>query len=228
VSCSSRHGNLGVHEVPLKIVVMSSGGLDSSVMMFLLNKEGHEVHPVHIDYGHHAEDHEWRSCQKICEYLGVNKPIKLGIRGLDSIPSSLVRSGLDIEKNAFLPTRNLLFVVLGGAYAFSIGCDVVALGILANPIFPDQKVEFFRRAEDSVSAALDRRIKLLTPLITLDKREILKLARKYKIPFEITYFCHAGDDLPCGRCISCKERFAAEKMLSEEESSIKEMPPKPS
>ena len=219
---------MGVLEVPLKIVVMSSGGLDSSVMMLLLQREGHEVHPVHVDYAHHAEDHEWRSCQKICTYLGVRKPIKLGIRGLDCIPSSLVRDGLDIEKDAFLPTRNLLFVVLGAAYAFSISCDVVALGILANPIFPDQKDEFFKRAEDCVSAALDRRVKVLTPLIKLDKREILKLARKYEIPLKTTYFCHSGGDLPCGKCISCKERIAAENVLSEEETLSGETPHKPS
>jgi 7-cyano-7-deazaguanine synthase len=130
-----------------------------------------------------------------------------------------VRSGLDIEKDAFLPTRNLLFVVLGAAYAFGINCDVVALGILANPIFPDQKDEFFKLAEACVGAALDRKVKVLTPLIRLDKREILKLARKYEIPLEMTYYCHAGRDLPCGKCISCKERIAAENGLSQEDHS---------
>jgi len=184
--------------------------------MLLLKREGHDVHPVHVDYGHFAEGHEWLSCQNVCSFLGVNKPIKIGVRGLDVIPSSLVKSGLDIEKDAFLPTRNLLFTVLGSAYAFSIGCEVVALGILANPIFPDQKPEFFRSAEDCVSAALGKKIKILTPLIQLDKRETLKLAKKYGLPLEITYFCHAGTDQPCGKCISCKERIAAEQLLSTE------------
>jgi 7-cyano-7-deazaguanine synthase len=207
---------MGVYEAGLKIVVMSSGGVDSSVTMFMLKREGHDVHPVHIDYGHFAEEREWQSCQKICDYLDVSKPIKLGVRGLDSIPSSLVRNGLDIEKDAFLPTRNLLFIVLGSAYAFSIDSEVVALGILANPIFPDQKPEFFQAAESCVAAALGRRIKVLTPLIRLDKRETLKLARKFAIPLEITYYCHAGTVPPCGRCISCKERIAAEEMLSKE------------
>ena len=197
---------------------MSSGGLDSSLTMLLLKRDGHDVHPVHIDYTHFAEEHEWRSCQNICDYLGVNKPIRFGIRGLDCIPSSLVRRGLDIERDAFLPARNLLFVTLGSAYAFSIGCDVVALGILANPIFPDQKVEFFQVAEECVGSALGRRIKILTPLVKLDKRETLKLAKKYRMPLELTYFCHAGGDAPCGICISCKERVTAEKMLSAENS----------
>jgi len=197
-------------------VVLSSGGVDSSVTMLLLKREGYEVFPLHIDYGHLAKDHEWASCQKVSAYLGVNKPVKITIGGLDILPSSLVKKGLDIEKDAFLPTRNLLFVVLGSAYAFSIDSSVVALGILANPIFPDQKLEFFRAAEACVVKALGRPTKILTPLIDLDKRETLKLSRKHGLPFEITYYCHAGTDIPCGRCISCKERIAAERYLVEE------------
>lgn len=194
---------------------MSSGGLDSTVTMLLLKNEGHEVFPLHVDYGHHAEGHEWSSCQKVCKYLAIREPVRLHVGGLDIIPSSLVKEGLDIEKDAFLPTRNLLFVVFGSAYAFSIGCRVVALGILANPIFPDQKPEFFKTAEACVTAALGQPTRILTPMIELDKREVLKLARKHRLPLEITYYCHAGTDAPCGHCISCKERIAAEKSLEQ-------------
>jgi 7-cyano-7-deazaguanine synthase len=185
--------------------------------MLMLKREGHDVHPVHIDYGHLAEEREWQSCQKICEYLGISKPVRIGVSGLDVLPSGLVRGDLDIEKYAFLPTRNLLFVVLGSAYAFSIDCEVVALGILLpNPSFPDQTPEFFHTAEVCVSAALGRKIKVLTPLSNLDKRETLKLARKYAVPLELTYYCHAGSVPPCGKCVSCKERIAAEEMLRKE------------
>jgi 7-cyano-7-deazaguanine synthase len=209
---------MGIHEILLKVVVLSSGGVDSSTTMLLLKKEDHDVHPVHVNYGQRAESHEWDSCQRICKHLQVSDPIRINISGLGVIPSSLLRRDLDIEKDAFLPTRNLMFVVIGAAYAFSIGCEVVALGILANPIFPDQKPEFFELAETCVTAALGRRMRVITPLIKLDKRETLKLAKKYSLPLEITYHCHAGTDSPCGKCISCKERIAAEEMLRTEDA----------
>jgi 7-cyano-7-deazaguanine synthase len=202
----------------VRVVVMSSGGVDSSVTMLLLKRDGHEVFPMHVNYGHFAEDREWSSCQRVCDYLSVNKPVKIDVKGLEVIPSSLVKEGLDIEKDAFLPTRNLLFVVLGSAYAFSIKCNVVALGILAQPIFPDQKAEFFQSAETCISLALGRLVKVLTPLIELDKRETLKLAKELGMPLNITYYCHAGTENPCGRCISCKERIAAEEYLLKESS----------
>jgi 7-cyano-7-deazaguanine synthase len=199
----------------LKAVVLSSGGLDSSLLMLLLKKEGYEVHPVHINYGHLAEEKEWASCQRVAKHLGITAPIKMDVTGMALLPSGLVNSSLHIEKNAFLPTRNLLFAVMGSAYAYSICSDIVAMGILANPLFPDQSKDFLDVAQNCISMALGRKVKLLTPFITLDKREIIQLAAKHSLPFEITYYCHAGTEQPCGICISCKERIAAEDYLKQ-------------
>jgi len=195
---------------------MSSGGVDSSLTMMLLKRDGHEVFPVHVDYGHLAEEREWRACKTVCSSLVVNLPVRFRIGGTEAIPSSLVHDDLDIEKDAFFPTRNLLFATLGASYAYGISGRVVALGILANPIFPDQTEQFFKNAESCISSALGVEMKIMTPLIKLDKRETLKLARARGLPLELTYYCHSGGSEPCGRCISCKERVAAEKMLSTE------------
>ena len=197
----------------LKIVVLSSGGVDSSLLMFLLKKEGHDIYPIHINYGQIAEKKEWNACQKICKYLNLEKPTRFNLTDIKKIPSSLTNENLDIEKNAFLPNRNLLFLVLGSAYAFSINTYVVAIGIIANPIFPDQTKEFVNTTENCITISLGKKLKILAPFISLDKREILNLAIKHKLPIELTYYCHSGKTKPCGKCISCKERIAAEKAI---------------
>ena len=122
-------------------------------------------------------------------------------------------------KNAFLPTRNLLFLTFGAAYAYNLDIDTISIGLLSNPIFPDQGLEFLKRAKDSISVALGREIQILAPFIELDKRDIIKLAKKHELPIEMTYYCHAGTDPPCGVCISCKERIVAEEMLRDEMES---------
>jgi 7-cyano-7-deazaguanine synthase len=183
------------------------------MLMLLLKKEGYEVNPVHINYGHLAEEKEWVSCQRVAKHLGITAPVKMDVTGMALLPSGLVNNKLHIEKDAFLPTRNLLFAVMGSAYAYSISADIVAMGILANPIFPDQSKGFLDMAQNCVSMALGRKVKLLTPFISLDKREIIQLAAKHSLPFEITYYCHAGTEQPCGICISCQERIAAEDYL---------------
>ena len=205
----------------MKAVVLSSGGVDSSVMMLLLKNQNIDILPLHINYGQLAEDHEWEACGRVCEFLGLH-PVKIDFPGFKFIPSGLTNPELDIEKFAFLPTRNLLFIVLGAAYGYGKSADTVAIGILANPIFPDQTIEFLKTAESCVSKSLGKSLKLLAPLTSLDKRDTLRLARKYGLPLELTYYCHSGQSVPCGQCISCKERIAAEESLSQSTATDKE------
>lgn len=200
----------------MKIVALASGGVDSSVMMFLLKKEDHELLPLFIDYGQLARKREWEACQNFCQYLGL-KPHRMDISKFGkSIPSGITNSSLDIEKDAFLPTRNLLFLTLGASYGYAKSAYIVAIGLLSNPIFPDQTVEFVQISQKSISTALGADIRILTPLISLNKTDIFGLARKYGLPLDLTYSCHSGSEKPCGVCISCKERMVAEEYLSKE------------
>jgi 7-cyano-7-deazaguanine synthase len=198
----------------MKIVVLSSGGLDSSLLMLLMKREGYDVYPLHVNYGHLAEEREWEACQKISKHLGLIEPFRMDMAGMGLIPCGLTNGNLDINKYSFLPTRNLLFTVLGAAYAYTISSNI-AIGILANPIFPDQTPEFVAMAQSCISTALGRKIKVIAPLIALDKREIIILSKKHFLPFEIIYYCHSGENQPCGICVSCKERKSAEEYLRE-------------
>lgn len=200
----------------MKIVPLTSGGVDSLVMMLILKKEGHELFPLFIDYGQLAREKEWMACQNLCRFLGL-EPYRIDISGFGkSIPSGITNNELDVEKNAFLPTRNLLFLVLGAAYGYIKSANVVAIGLLSNPIFPDQTRDFIQTAQKSITMSLGTNTVVLAPLISLDKRDTLRLAKKYGLPLNLTSSCHLGGEKPCGRCISCKERIAAEKSLADE------------
>ena len=197
----------------MKIVALASGGIDSSVMMLLLEREGHELLPLFIDYGQLAREKEWMACQSVCQFLGL-KPHRMDISGFGkTIPSGITNDKFDVEKDAFLPTRNLLFLTLGAAYGYVKFASVVAIGLLSNPIFPDQTEKFIQAAQESISASLGVDITILAPSISLDKLDTIRLARKYGLPLDLTYSCHMGEDEPCGKCISCKETIAAERQL---------------
>ncbi len=196
----------------MRIVVLASGGIDSSLMMARFLKEGHDVFPLHINYKQLAETREWEACQKVCEKLSLI-PHKMDIQGFGELPSGLTDSEFDVHDDAFLPTRNLIFLVLGSAYAYTKGSDVIAIGLVANPIFPDQKKDFIEKTETCVSSALGREIHILTPLIDLEKKDVLNLAKEFDL-LNLTYYCHSGTDPPCGKCISCKERQSAEQILA--------------
>jgi len=197
----------------VRVVALSSGGIDSSIMINLLKEEDYLLFPLFIDYGQLASSAEWEACQKICKYLSL-KPERMDISGFGNlIPSGLTSRSLDVEKEAFLPTRNLLFLTLGAAYGYVKSAYVVAIGLISDPIFPDQTAEFIQEAQRTISKALGVNISILAPLLSLNKFDTLRLARKYGLPLEYTYSCHSGTEEPCGRCISCRERIAAEEGL---------------
>lgn len=199
----------------MRIVVLSSGGIDSSLMMLLLKKEDSFLFPLFIDYGQLAAKAEWEACQKVCKHLCL-KPDRMDVHGFgELIPSGLTDNDLDVEKDAFLPARNLLFLTLGAAYGYVKSAYTIAIGLLSDPIFPDQTIQFINDAQKTISQSLGIDITILAPLISLDKSDLLRLARKHQLPLEYTYSCHTGEKTPCGHCISCKEKIAAENELNE-------------
>jgi 7-cyano-7-deazaguanine synthase len=195
----------------MKIVVLSSGGLDSSVMIARFLENDHDVYPIHINYGQLAEHKEWDACQRVCDKFSLI-PKKMDIPGFGELPSGITNSEFDVYDDAFLPTRNLTLLVLAAAYAYTKDADVVAVGFLSANQFPDQTQEFLDKAEDCISTSLGTKMRLLAPLIELEKKDVLKLAKKYDL-ISITYYCHSGTDPPCGKCISCKERQNAENSV---------------
>ena len=128
------------------------------------------------------------------------------------IASGLTREELDVKVDAFTPGRNLMFLLMGSAYAYQQGVSSVSIGLLAEEfsLFPDQKPQFVAQAEATISAAMGRQINVLTPLIEFGKADVVKLALAKGITG--TYSCHTGNTEPCGRCIACLEfQFDEEK-----------------
>ncbi|HXG74086.1 MAG TPA: 7-cyano-7-deazaguanine synthase [Candidatus Nitrosotenuis sp.] len=195
----------------MKVVCLASGGIDSSVLMLMLKQMEHEVLPIHINYGQKAAEMERNAFYKVCEFLRI-KPEIIDITDIGKISVGLTNPNLTHNDNPLFPARNLLLLTVAASYAIAKSVKVISIGSLANSIFPDQTKEFVKNAESTLGVATQEQIKILTPLIDLNKREVVELARKYDFPLGITYSCHLGLPSPCGKCMSCKEREVAEKV----------------
>jgi len=190
----------------MSFVNLVSGGLDST-LIGVMAKEDHIDHfPLFIDYGQRAAVKEWATCQAVHQQLGLPEPIRMDLSGFGQvIASGLTNADMDVKDNAFTPGRNLLFLLMGGAYAYQVGASSVAIGLLAEQfsLFPDQRQPFLLQAERAIVAAMGRPIKFLTPLIEFGKADVVRLATEKGVVG--TYSCHIGDDQPCGHCIACLE-----------------------
>lgn len=190
----------------MSIVTLVSGGLDSTLMALLTAESKIEQFPLFIDYGQIFYSREYESCIRNFKKLHLPRPLRMDLSGFGrAIPSGLTTSKKDVYSDAFLPNRNLLFLVCGAAYGQTIGAAAVAIGLLneSNHIFPDQTQEFLTSAEIVLAKSLGGEMKVVAPLMSFRKVEIVALARRKKITR--WYSCHSGRKKPCGRCISCYE-----------------------
>jgi len=196
----------------MDLVTLVSGGLDSTLMAILVKEEGINQLPLFIDYGQICKDRELEACVSIHKKLSLPLPVVMNVCGF----GELISSGLTdpkklVNEDAFLPGRNLLFLLAGSAYAYQNNCEAVAIALLSEEtcLFPDQTSEFIDKTQELVSLAMGRTIKIITPLAQFSKADVLKLARKKGISG--TYSCHSGTETPCGICVSCIERNNAMK-----------------
>lgn len=194
------------------IVTLVSGGFDSTLMSLMAQEERIELFPLFVDYGQLGAAKEWEACKRLHEKHRLPSVTRMDLSGFGkTIPSGITDSRLRINEDAFLPGRNLLFVLAGAAHAFKVQANSVALGLLdpAQHLFPDQTREFAEACETMVETAMGRRIRVLTPLIEFTKSDVLAMAQARGL--RDMYSCHAGGDTPCGVCVACVEITNAEE-----------------
>ena len=172
----------------------------------MAQEAGLEIYPLFVDYGQLAAVKEWEACQRIHREFSLPLVKYMDLSGFGkSIPSGITDRSWRLSEDAFLPGRNLMFVVAGAAHAFRVGADGVAIGLL-NPkyqLFPDQTKEFVEGCEAIVERAMGKRISVIAPLIGFSKADVVVMARDRGVSH--TYSCHAGGDDPCGVCVACAE-----------------------
>jgi 7-cyano-7-deazaguanine synthase len=187
-------------------VSLVSGGIDSTLLAVMANEEGLRQYPLFIDYGQLSAQQEWKACRSIHHKFDLPKPAYVNLHGFGKlIPSGLTDRHARINEDAFLPGRNLLFLLVGASYAYRVKAKSVAIGLLseAHRIFPDQTVSFVEKCEALLESAMGYKVKVVAPLMHLSKRDSMELARLRGITG--TYSCHSGHGEPCGVCVSCKE-----------------------
>lgn len=194
----------------MSFVNLVSGGLDSTLVGVMAKEDQRDHEPLFIDYGQRAARKEWEVCQSVHHSCGLPEPKRVDLSGFGKlILSGLTTEELHVKDEAFTPGRNMLFLLVGSAYAYQIGLSSVSIGLLSEKlsIFPDQKKSFLEKAEITIEAALGKRISVVAPLMEFTKADVVELAGRKGI--RDTYSCHTGND-PCGKCIACLE-FGKEK-----------------
>lgn len=190
----------------MKVVSLTSGGMDSVTMAHLLHTK-HEVTLLHINYGQAREFEELRAVDMVSSRLCLSVAIA-DIRSIRDFmswgsPASVVRPS---------PSRNLVFLSVAGAYAVKHGMDAIAIGLNADAyeLFPDCRPEFLRAFESALQLGnVDCDVKVIAPLIGLSKIGVVALGDGLDVDWTRTWSCYYGSALHCGECRACRSRHKA-------------------
>ena len=171
-------------------LILASGGVDSSTLLYLSVQQGLKPTALFVDFGQPAAEAESEAVANICGSL--------------RIPWRVVRykgakfdAGEIRGRNAFLLHLALL--------EFPSSSGVVGLGIHAGTGYADCSPEFMDVIERSYVFHTGGAITATAPFLHWTKQDVYRLANELNVPLALTHSCEASD-LPCRLCISCLDR----------------------
>lgn len=209
-----------------KSVSVLSGGLDSTILTYLLVKQigPSNVIALSFQYGQ-RHDIEIENAKVTCQKLGIEHRI-LDISFLGEVVSKVsalsntrqvdMPSITDVlghpQPPTYVPYRNMILNAIAMSFAESNQCRYVYSGLQCQDQYAYWDTsEAFVQAMNEVSG-LNRTsaIELKAPFAGMSKADEIHLALNIDVPFEDTWTCYTGPDAngaACGKCPSCAERI---------------------
>lgn len=199
-------------------VVIFSGGLDSTTLLYDWVKSGHrEVFALSIDYGQRHK-HELDCARKIANSLGVEHRIAelgalrsiFGENALTGDHTHVPKADYAREnmKATVVPNRNMIFMAVAAAWAASLKAEVIGYAAHSgdHTIYPDCRPAFAEAMDHAISLCDWNLMHLERPYINMSKADIVRHGSLLEIPYEQTWSCYEKGDVHCGQCATCRER----------------------
>jgi len=202
-----------------KAVIILSGGMDSTTMLYDVIDKGYEPFAISFDYGQkHKKELEY--AMATCKVLGVHHKI-VDLSVLNQVaPSALTRKDIEVPeghyeddnmKQTVVPNRNMVLISLATSYTIGIKAKALFYGAHAgdHAIYPDCRKEFAEALRDVISICDWHKVELQFPYIDIDKGDIALRGKELNVNYALTWTCYKGKEKACGKCGSCQERLEA-------------------
>lgn len=206
----------------LRGVVLLSGGLDSTTLLYWLSRRSKHRRQFCIGFNYG---------QKHCKELlyarltatDLNVPFRVvDLTGMDDLlKSTLSRKGGEVpdapydeetQKLTMVPNRNAIMLSIAAGWAYSLGLHRVYYAAHRNDAagYPDCSWQFVQALNLTTKLALDDpHFEIRAPFVHKTKAELVKVGQSLKVPFDRTWSCYKGGDIACGVCGTCRERIEA-------------------
>ncbi|HTY46360.1 MAG TPA: 7-cyano-7-deazaguanine synthase QueC [Methanomassiliicoccales archaeon] len=207
-----------------KAVVLLSGGLDSTVTLAYALSVEEEVVALSFRYGQ-RHSRELEAARNVVKHYRLKEHYVVNV-DLSAYRSALTSPSVPVPKRAsakeigsdipvtYVPARNIIFLSIAAGLCESVDADTIYIG--ANALdysgYPDCRPEFFQAFERVLEVGTKRGVegrpvKVVAPILSRTKMEIVLLGKELKAPLNLTWSCYQGGEKACGVCDSCLLRL---------------------
>ncbi|MCM1497499.1 MAG: 7-cyano-7-deazaguanine synthase QueC [Clostridium sp.] len=202
-----------------EVLVVFSGGQDSTTCLLWALKRYQKVTAVSFDYGQRHKK-ELDCAREIADLLDVEWHV-LDMELLNKLaPNSLTRQDITVDEeapaagtpNSVVDGRNMLFLTFAAVFAKQRGITDLVTGVSQSDFsgYPDCRDVFIKSLNATLNLAMDYTFCIETPLMWIDKADTWKLAEDLgglELIRNKTLTCYNGiKGDGCGSCPSCKLR----------------------
>lgn len=199
----------------MPVLLLCSGGLDSTTVAYWLVERRIEIVPIFFDYGQHCVEKEWDTLRRVLPADGVRAPERIDISGIfRGSPSRLIAEP-DLwtehvdDADLYVPYRTMLLFAAGAACAQTRGLETVYSGFInSNHAKEIDCSAAFLNGLDGLAAGVGA-VRFAIPFRDWSKTQVIKEAMRLAVPVGATYSCQLLSDTPCGACPNCVERLNA-------------------
>ena len=204
-----------------KAIILISGGLDSFVTLAIAKDLGFDCYGLSFDYKQRHIS-ELNAAKNIARAIGVteHKIINIDLTQIGGSALTDNKIAVPIKPSdgipiTYVPARNTLFLSYAIAWAEIINaCNIfIGVNIVDYSGYPDCRPEYIKAFEKLASLATKAgtegiKFNIHTPLIKLNKAEIIKKGVSLNTDFSLTVSCYQADKegRACGVCDSCRFR----------------------
>lgn len=182
-----------------KIILLFSGGIDSTVLLHSLLEKKHEVYPLHINYGQKTSSGELKAIHKILTQDLINNTLFLDVHELKEIgsgsltgsyPSDLT-SGEEWFRTEFFPNRNMILLSLAATYGMKINVDLLSIGVVGKNSYVDTTKKFLKSIEKTLEISLSKNFEIIAPFAGKNRNSVIYEAARLNVPLVETFSCNA-------------------------------------
>ena len=202
-------------------IVLLDGDISSHVLLRLIKQQGfRRVHTIYLRHSTYRQKfREYARVQSEEEGADYHHEMNLlSVGGKFDRPARIrkeiskeIRKSLKPPKRGYKPNKNLLMISAAMLYGQVLETPrIYHGGFRKTGVMEWDKTQlFYDRLNDFVRMTSNTPMKVETPFVNYNLREIIRVGIELGVKFTLSRSCTSGYEVPCGKCAACRNRLNA-------------------